>query len=39
VARSTQSGLLWIYRERDRVGATKAASDKTERWFLHGAYA
>jgi protein ImuB len=39
VARSAQSGLLWIYRERARVGATHAASDTTERWFLHGAYA
>jgi protein ImuB len=39
VARSAQSGLLWIYRERVRDAATNAASNTTERWFLHGAYA
>ncbi|MDZ7937396.1 MAG: DNA polymerase Y family protein [Rhodoferax sp.] len=32
VARSAQSGLLWIYRERAHTGPA-------ERWFLHGAYA
>jgi protein ImuB len=37
VARSAQSGLLWIYRERAR--AAPVADDAAERWFLHGAYA
>jgi protein ImuB len=38
VARSTQAGLVWIYRERLAEGGQKKTSAEL-RWFLHGLFA
>ena len=37
LARSEQSGLLWIYRER--LSGQGAAANADPQWFLHGLFA